>query len=444
MCWLAWLLPTPEPGLPAGAQAWWALRFTPRAALLEEALVLEVSSTARLWGGMAALRARLRQAAPEHEGPQLWAEAATAWQALALLRLQCAGRPLPRRLPHDLPVDTLSALRPHAQALAHLGCRTWGALRELPRAGLARRFGQPCLQALDAAWGEADPGWQWLTLPEHFTLQVELPALAESASALLWTGQRLLDALQGWLQARQQGVLELELAWHHDLRRVDGVVLPPWQALRLRTAEPLQDTAHLRRLLAEHLAHQRLAAPVDRLALRSLQTAPLAPASHSLLAPAQGEGAAAGAEPWHQLVERLSARLGAASVQLPVAGDDHRPERMQRWQPALSPAAASRAGRGDGSAAGAARAALWPPWLLRPPRPLAQQGDRPCLRGQALRLLAGPERVESGWWEGAAEQGDGQGLVRRDYFVAHNDAAGWVWIYRDRASGGWFLHGVYA
>ncbi|WP_312306713.1 DNA polymerase Y family protein [Pulveribacter sp.] len=443
MCWLAWLLPTPEPGLPAGAQAWWALRFTPRAALLEEALVLEVSSTARLWGGMAALRDRLRQAAPEHEGPQLWAEAATAWQALALLRLQCAGRPLPRRLPHDLPVDTLSALRPHAQALAHLGCRTWGALRELPRAGLARRFGQPCLQALDAAWGEADPGWQWLALPEHFALQVELPALAESASALLWTGQRLLDALQGWLQARQQGVLELELAWHHDLRRVDGVVLPPWQALRLRTAEPLQDTAHLRRLLAERLAHQRLAAPVDRLALRSLQTAPLVPASHSLLAPAQGEGAAAGAEPWHQLVERLSARLGAASVQLPVAGDDHRPERMQRWQPALapSPSSAGRTGQGGGRIA---RAALWPPWLLRPPRPLAQQGDRPCLRGQALRLLAGPERVESGWWEGAAEQGDGQGLVRRDYFVAHNDAAGWVWIYRDRASGGWFLHGVYA
>src|SRR5690606_31661938 len=131
---------------------------------------------------------------------------------------------------------------------------------------------------------------------------------------------------------------------------------------------------------------------------------------------------------------------GVASVQLPVAGDDHRPERMQRWQPALgpSPACTGGAGRGDGSVtwgAGAARAALWPPWLLRPPKRLAQQGERPCLRGQTLRLLAGPERVESGWWEGPAELGDGQGLVRRDYFVAHNDAAGWVWIYRDRASG---------
>lgn len=35
------------------------------------------------------------------------------------------------------------------------------------------------------------------------------------------------------------------------------------------------------------------------------------------------------------------------------------------------------------------------------------------------------------------------GLVRRDYFVAHNAAAGWVWVFRDRGTGGWFLHGVY-
>ena len=279
MYWHAWRLP-PEPlppGVPAAAQGWWALRFTPRVALLDEALLLEVQSTERLWGGRAALRALLRAQAPGSgpEAAQDWAEGPTALQALALLRQTRLGGPPPRRLPHDLPLATLTALRPHAQALQHLGCRTWGALRALPRAGVARRFGAACLAALDQAWGDAPEAAAWIELPAQFALEVELPALAESSTALLRPAERLLLALQGWLRARHQGVLALELAWRHDLRRHDGVELPPWQALVLRTAEPQQDMAHLRRLLAERLGRQRLAAPASHVALRSLQTGPM-------------------------------------------------------------------------------------------------------------------------------------------------------------------------
>lgn len=436
MPWLAWLLPPIEsaPGLRPQAQAWWALRFTPCVTLLDEALLLEVGSVERLWGGRAALQALLCRAAPdaaqEIAADQAWATGPTALQALALLRLQHMGQPRPQRLPHDLPITTLTALRPHVVALQQLGCRTWGDLRALPRAGLARRFGRACLVALDQAWGDAPHGLIWITLPERFALELELPALAESAPALLMAGQHLLDALQGWLRARQQGVMALELAWRHDLRRVDGVDLPPWQSLELRTAQPLQAMAHLRRLLAERLAHQCLAAPVNRLALRSLQTAPLAQASASLLPPAPDE---AQGEPWHQLIERLSARLGPASLQVARLQSDHRPECMQHWQPAITQPSPAQTGAAD------SRAGLWPSWLVRPPQPLALQGHRPCLLGRPLRLLAGPQRVEAGWWEGES----GTGLTRRDYFLAHNAAAGNVWVFRDRATGGWFLQGVY-
>ncbi|HJS39615.1 MAG TPA: DNA polymerase Y family protein, partial [Burkholderiales bacterium] len=59
-----------------------------------------------------------------------------------------------------------------------------------------------------------------------------------------------------------------------------------------------------------------------------------------------------------------------------------------------------------------------------PPRRLAE-GD--CV------LLAGPERIESGWWDG--------GDVRRDYYVAECEGAlGWIF----RACDGWFLHGLFA
>jgi protein ImuB len=225
------------------------------------------------------------------------------------------------------------------------------------------------------------------------------------------------------------------VAWHHDLRRIDGVDLPAWQRLELRTAQAVQGTAHLRRLLAERLARQRLAAPADRLALRSLQTAALPQDSASLLPP---QGQAQPGEPWHQLVERLSARLGPQCVQVPEPVQDHRPERMQRWQPALQAPAGGAPALPEGAQAGTP----WPAWLVRPPRPLALRGDRPCLHGQPLRLLAGPQRVEAGWWEAPGEAEEG--LAQRDYFVAHGPEAGWVWVFRDRATGGWFLQGVYA
>ncbi|WP_311220979.1 MULTISPECIES: DNA polymerase Y family protein [unclassified Acidovorax] len=468
MHWIALPLPAPDPqpgGVPVQAHGWWALRFTPRVALLEEALLIEVGSVARLWGGVPALLQLLQRhrplplpaadgqgcsaalQPPDESGP---AQAPTALQALAQLRLLQTSRPLPRRLPYDLPLRTLTDLRPHAAELEHMGCRTWGAVRALPRAGLARRLGAGPLLALDRAWGDVQHLPPWLQAPESFAMEAELPALAESADALLWSASRLLGALQSWLQARHQGALALSLGWRHDLRRIDGVDLPAWQSLEVRTAQPVQEMTHLRRLLAERLGRQQLAAPVNRIALKALQTAPWTGDSISLLPPGPHDMPG---EPWHQLLERLSARLGAGRVQGLRLVADHRPEGMQEWQ-ALEGSAA-----GGGLCAATvlpadARAVLWPRWLVQPPRALALQGSRPCLQGP-LRLLVGPQRFETAWWEAGSQEQNAPaaempvmpgeaaaGPARRDYFVAHNATVGHVWIFRD-LQGRWFLHGIY-
>lgn len=441
------------------ADAWWALRFTPRVARVDEALLLEVSTTERLWGGRAALLDQLLASAPASTKTSispLLGQGPTSFQALALLRLQLAGQPMPRRVPHDLPLHTLTALRPHVASLARMGCNTWGQLRALPRDGVARRLGAPALRALDCAFGDAPHTHTWLELPEVFALSAELPMLATSADTLLWSAHGLLQALQTWLQARQQGVLALELAWHHDLRKVDGKPVPPWQALPVRTAQPTQALGHLRRLLAESLARTPLAAPANQIALRALETVPMPQASVSLLPPTGAAGAAGGmgrsaesesnSESWHQLVERLSARLGADQVQGVALAADHRPERMQQWQPAtqaLQGGAVALTARQATLRTALPDASLWPTWLLRPPQQLAVQGSRPCYLGP-LRLLAGPHRLEAAWWEAATPSSDDaqaqrdenesvtSGLVVRDYFVAHNDRAGHVWVFRER------------
>ena len=76
-----------------------------------------------------------------------------------------------------------------------------------------------------------------------------------------------------------------------------------------------------------------------------------------------------------------------------------------------------------------------PLWLLGEPQPLAALLER-----QPWVLREGPERIESGWWDGRD--------VRRDYYVAENPNGEIVWIYRDHRygtdDGEWFLHGVFA
>lgn len=438
----------PQPGVPPEACAWWALRFSPRVALIDEALLIEVSTTTRLWGGPQALLDQLHR----HAGDtNLLAQAPTALQALAQLRMLQAGRSLPRCLPHDLPLTTLTDVRPHARSLEHMGCRTWGALRALPRPGVARRFGSALLRTLDQAWGDVPHQPRWVKLPEAFALEAELPALVDSAGALVWSASRLLQALQGWLKGRHLGALVLRLEWHYHLRRLDGIQLPPWGGMDLRTAEPAQEMAHLQRLLKERLAHCTLAAPVDRIALRVVQTGPVQAGSASLLPPGPEE---AKGDPWHELQERWAARLGADRVQAVHLHADHRPERMQCWHPMAVDAAPhpSSAAMPAQTRATDARAVLWPAWLSQPPQPLRVQQHRPCLQGP-LNLMVGPQRFEAGWWEraspaGAHARGEcATGLARREYFVAHNAAVGWVWIFKDllqaQEQSAWFLHGFY-
>src|SRR5205823_10727952 len=99
------------------------------------------------------------------------------------------------------------------------------------------------------------------------------------------------------------------------------------------------------------------------------------------------------------------------------------------------PARAKHDARASASTAASAReAAPRPVWLLSEPQPLGA-----LLEAQPWILRDGPERIESGWWDGAD--------IRRDYYVAENPRGEHLWIYRDSrygADGEWFLHGIFA
>jgi len=119
---------------------------------------------------------------------------------------------------------------------------------------------------------------------------------------------------------------------------------------------------------------------------------------------------------------------------------DHRPQHMQSWQAAVDDKPVRMI-----LAALPQHLALHPPWILRQPLRLGVQNERPLYQGP-LRLLAGPERLEAGWWSLlASAEIEGGELTLRDYYVAQSPHAGLLWIYRRRSVGepGWFLHGIY-
>lgn len=444
------------------AVAWAALQFSP--CVTEQAphtVLLEVAATTRLFGGLDRLTERLCETLKPLRHQVRLACAPTAWGA-ALLALwegwegwEGSDRQELRKVaegldaspdrpfgigPHTsnlqalrdvldkVPLTLLCTQTSQWEALQGMGLQRVGDLRALPRQGLARRFGPALLQRLDQARGDAPDPREGLSLPATFQARLELFARADTTEQVLHGAELLLARLVHWAQARQARVSRFTLEMAHERRHRPDDSTPARSALPIALAQPCADVTHLRALLRERLARTPLPAPTLELHLRCDELAHAAPPDGELFptrARAQ-EGLA-------RLVEHLQARLGAERVHGlgPVA--DHRPERGVGQQTPRPPSSSSRA-----SGAPALPHLTRPAWLLPVPRPLPEHRGRPLWEGQPLRLLAGPERIEAGWWDGPA--------AARDYFVAGTPAGVLVWIYRTRlpqpgSPEGWALQG---
>ena len=400
--------------------AGWAAQYTPSVALelppMENAaLALEVSGSLKLFRGLERIAGSLRAGCARMGFTARIAAAPTArgagWLAhTGSERLVADPAALESALA-GLPVRVMTGDAATLEALAAIGATRVGDVAALPRAGLARRFGRQLLDDLDRALGRAPDPRTFFTPPAEFRARLELPAEVTQAEALLFAARRLFVQLEGFLAARAGGVQRLALRLVHREARFTEVPIG--------LVAPARDAAHFTLLARERLEGLALPAAVRAIALTAGDVVPLAGEALALF----DDGAAAPGD-WRKLVERLRARLGGAAVHSLAVAAEHRPER------------ASRDSAADAGAAVADPPGLRPFWLLPAPQPLEEIDAAPH-RGGPLRLLAGPERIESGWWDG--------GDVARDYFVAETADRALVWVYRERrAPGGWFLHGLFA
>ncbi|WP_236844493.1 DNA polymerase Y family protein [Bordetella sp. 15P40C-2] len=454
------------------------LQYTPEIAVAEpDTLLLKVDASLTYFGGPRRLQRRIAETlrgmnlharlgmAPTAQGAWLLARQPRARGPRRALRIATLTRQL-----DALPCALLPPAAARLEWLHSIGCRTLGALRRLPRAGLQRRCGPELMQAMDTAYGAVPECHLWITPPARFQQRLELPDYIEHAEAILSWAQRLIEPLCGWLTARRLAVQHITLSIEHERGRH---ARPP-TALLIRLAQPAWQAHHLLNLLRERLGRLPLEAPAIALCLQVDETVEQPEASTSLF-PEPGGSLADHA----RLLDLLSARLGRERVLQPRPVADHRPEVANRWGPAQeadAPATASRQkrvsaksargtpvppGRSIIGAGGVSRASnhplghidTWaalptasqprfdlmdrPFWLLEPALALQVRHHRPVYAGQTLRLVRGPERIESGWWDAA--------LTLRDYFVAEDEAGARYWIYRERdtENARWFLHGRY-
>jgi protein ImuB len=436
MLWAALLLRSDPHTQPLDEQlrglSTWSLQFTPRVAIVEDAVVLEVDGCVRLFGGRRALRDRIVAEAADLAVAQVaWSTTSLAAIAFARAGKENGVRGALTPMLDALPMKVLAATRPHATTLTQLGCRVLGDVRALPRGGISRRFDKQLLVAMDQAYGLRPEAHTWVALPETFKARLELMARVDTAPGLLFGARRLVMQLCGWLAARHAGTTAFVLRWVHDAMRPRGA--GDGGELTIRTAAPMRDVEHLCRLLAENLAKVELTGPAGDLELEALDVHPLEELSKSLLPDVAQSG-----ESMTLVLERVAARLGPEKVLRPVLIEDHRLEWQTQWQPAPQPMPKRPARRSRFPQ---------PSFILPKPLRLAMRGERPMYQG-VLEMRVGPHRVEGGWWHRIkAEDAETTATVVRDYWVAQSPQAGLLWVFHQRLGGddtAWYLQGSFS
>jgi protein ImuB len=405
----------------------WAGQFTSVVCLAPpDAMLLEIAGSLQLFGGLRLLLLQIDAglvelgyiaalaAAPTPTAACLLARSGTSARVVDPAQLQAALAPLPLAL-LDQPDETV-------RTLATMGVHTVGECLALPRDGLARRCGQTLLDELDRALGRLPDARAPCIQPVRYASKLALPAPVQEIEPLLFAAKRLLLELAGWLRMRQTGVTRLELTLQHEGREPTVVMLG--------FAVPCRDAERMLRLLRERLATIALPDRVETIALAARETRPLHSRNLSLFP----EDRLPEEQRW-LIIEHLRARLGAAAVHGIASRPDHRPE--QAWR-ACEP--------GTDTAPGPA--STRPLWLLEAPCRLPVEKEEAGIdtpltlifagRGQPgpLTMLAGPERIESGWWD--------DGDTARDYFVAIDTAGRKLWLFRERhGEKQWYLHGLF-
>ncbi len=328
-----------------------------------------------------------------------------------------------------LPVPVLRCSLRLEDGLRAVGVRTLGELARLSAASVASRYGEEGLALLELAQAAPVPVIDSLEPSEREacpgpSVRAQLPAPAVTLVAVQATLDPLLESLCEALQTTGRAAVRLQLR----LVLEDA----PDTLLSIRLGRPARDPATVGTQLRRRLEDLQVSAPVVEAGLDVLESCPYHGRQHGLLDRSEA------LEPLPELLGRLADALGEESLFRVCVADVHRPETS--WLPA--PFDPRRAGELFRRVTAEPLPALPRPSLLLPePRPLRVQLDPAGdvrgveVEGRWARVDAsvGPERLVGEWWT--------LDPFERDYHRAALSDGRLAWIFLDRETGDWWLHG---
>ncbi|MBU2377877.1 MAG: DNA polymerase Y family protein [Alphaproteobacteria bacterium] len=438
------------------ALAIWAERWSPSVTVDPsdgglEGLFLDLTGATHLFGGeaetVAAIEQRLGQAAIRARcamAPSPGAAWALArWgQGVRIATDQTLGDALA-----PLPVEALRIDDAALKQARRFGLKTIGSLYAMPRAGLARRFrdgaGVGLVRRLDQALGATAEGLTPTRAPPRYRgWEAYADPLTDTAGIEARLPD-LCDRLARTMEGDGQGARALTLTAF----RVDGRT----SAVSVRMGRALREVSIWMRLFRE-TGIERIdpGFGIDALMLTA-DTEPVIALQTAL----GDEDQTRHAEGRAALIDRLSARLGEAAVQIATPQGSWMPERAERWRPALTASPRLTDGVAD---PGRTRPLL----MLDPPEPVEAIAELPdgaparfTWRRVSRRVARadGPERLSPEWWR---PRPDGRQVRTRDYYRVEDDQGLRYWLFREGLYGpeytgapderppSWWMHGMFA
>jgi protein ImuB len=416
-------------------------------------LLLDVTGCGHLFGkdetGERTLLADLVERLARHDFTCRAAMADTAGAAWALARYAEKQADLfcPRNGQRSalaaLPVDALRLDKPVLETFLKLGLRRIGDLYPLPRAPLARRFGDQPLTRIDQALGRIDEPIEPRRPPPAFRTRLAFVEPIGRPEDIAAATSRLLAALCKQFEQASVGARKLEIV----LYRVDGSV----DRTSIGTSRPNRDNPKLMKLFEEKLVELDPGFGVELMILGAPEVESWT-GSQDVLPETATAANPSGEDGTIDLADRLALRLGPENVVRLAPRDSHLPERVQ------TAAAISQPAPEGAWARLAAMKGARPTRLLQRPEPvdvLALLPDDPPRQFQWRRhahkvvKVEGPERLADEWWR---PRSNGRVMPAniippvRDYYRVEDDDGGRFWLFRDGSHNAakWFLHGFCA
>ena len=354
--------------------------------------------------------------------------------------------------PRAMRLDDLTA-----HQMDRLGIRTIHDVLQLPRAGLASRLGNGLLRRIDEITG-ATASTMTMHVPDAEDVAVcELEYPTEDRDIVNHRLTMLVSTIASHLHARRRGALRMSC-------RFEMTQHPP-DAIDIGLFVPTSDPQHLTRLVLTAMERKHLPGMIQKIMVVVTLAGPLQQYQPTMFGD-DSISQVAMRRSLARMIETLAGRLGRDSVVGVQLTQNPLPESAFRPKPLAGESSSTLS---LGQSANAKKPAFKSPRQSDLPPDVGPQAGDPMRRPLRMftnpepievlqlspdnvpdrirvanRIYAitrhwGPERIETGWWDGPQ--------VRRDYFRVEMECGSRWWIFRELGNQippAWRLHGQFS